>query len=163
MITQQELKEYVNYNEETGIFTAIKNRVKIKSGDILGTKDKEGYLSFRLNGKTYKAHRLAWLYVYGYMPKFIDHINHITNDNRIINLRDVDKSINARNMSISQANTSGRTGVRYNVKNKKWHCRITIDGKDKWLGYYDTLEEASRIRLEAETKYGFHSNHGKIN
>ena len=87
MITQSKLKELVNYDQDTGIFTWKKrtsNRIKI--GDIIGNLHNCGYIEMGVNGKRYLAHRLAWLYVYGYMPKLIDHINTNKQDNRICNL-----------------------------------------------------------------------------
>ncbi|WP_422109091.1 HNH endonuclease [Xenorhabdus bovienii] len=55
--------------------------------------------------------RIAWLYVYGFMPKIIDHINRIRNGNRITNLRECDFSENARNRKIQTNNKSGINGV----------------------------------------------------
>ena len=72
-ITQETLKTFVNYNPETGIFTAIKKRPHIKIGNTLGDIE-NGYLRFCLNGTRKKAHRFAFLYMTGKIPVEIDHI-----------------------------------------------------------------------------------------
>jgi len=109
MITQQELKELLHYNPETGIFTRKTkvNRNKV-IGSIAGTTDFHGYVAIAIDGKKYKAHRLAWLYMYGKFPdNCIDHINNITTDNRIVNLRDATLSQNQCNKKINVNNSSG--------------------------------------------------------
>ena len=80
MITQSELKNILHYNQDTGVFTWIKNSI------VAGTVEKKGYIAIKINRKSYKAHRLAWLYIYGNFPKEqIDHLNGIKNDNCINN------------------------------------------------------------------------------
>jgi len=99
MLTQAELHQYLNYDPQTGIFTwKVKLSDKINIGQKTGCKNNRGYLLIKINKKLYRAHRLAWLYVYGYFPKFtIDHINRIKTDNRIENLRDVTIQENLKN------------------------------------------------------------------
>lgn len=59
------------------------------AGKPAGSKNKEGYICLRIKPKSYKAHRLIWQMLYGIWPDYIDHINRIEDDNRLINLRDV--------------------------------------------------------------------------
>jgi hypothetical protein len=162
MITQKELKELLMYNPNTGIFTwktITSNRVK--AGEIAGTMHRDGYSQIKINGKFYRAPRLAWLYVYGEWPDKIDHINHIRNDNRINNLRSVSNLDNSRNQKMRKNNTSGITGVsRYKEKNK-WEAYIWDSGKKIHLGHYTNKDEAIKIRKQAEILYGYHPNHGK--
>lgn len=106
------------------------------------------------------AHRLAWFMYYGEWPKDqIDHINGDATDNRIENLRDVSIKENGRNRSINANNKTGVMGV--SKRNGKFRASIRVDGKSKDLGLYDTLEDASAARKEAEIEYGFHENHGR--
>jgi hypothetical protein len=66
-----------------------------------GTTLHHGYRRVILHQKHYQAHRLAFYIAYGEWPKqVIDHINRIKDDNRLVNLRDVSISVNARNIAI---------------------------------------------------------------
>ena len=89
MITQKHLKEILDYNTETGIWTWRVNQARrIKIGQRAGTIISDGHRHIGISGKFYKAHRLAWLYMTGEFPKDeIDHINGVPDDNRWCNLR----------------------------------------------------------------------------
>lgn len=93
--------------------------------------------------KLYKEHRLIWMYHYGQFPNNnIDHINCIKDDNRIENLRDVTKSQNKQNSLIYKNNKCGVKGVWLHKQTKKWCASIFINGKNKHIGSYKSLEEA---------------------
>jgi len=156
------LKEYLKYDLETGIFTWLKSpHPRIKEGDLAGSEDKNGYIQIRLNKKQYYAHRLAWFYITKSLPKDqIDHINHIRDDNRFSNLREVSHLDNGKNQSKSKLNTSGHTGVTWDKINQKWVAKITVNKHRVHLGAFVDLEKAIKVRKEAEDKYKFHENHG---
>lgn len=85
--------------------------------------------------------------------KQTDHIKHGTMsfiDNRRGNLRPVTSSQNGMNTGILSNNKSGILGVCWNTKSGKWHSHITIDGKQKHLGYYDNIDFAIGARKQAE-------------
>lgn len=147
-MTQDELKELVSYDAETGVFKRLKQTSpRIKVGQSAGWKDAYGYLSICLHGKKWKAHRLAWLFVYGQFPKKeIDHINGIKDDNRICNLRDVDRLTNELNKGIQSNNTSGFKGVSLQKQSGKWEAYVCRAGKKKSLGVYETPELAAKAR-----------------
>lgn len=91
----------------------------------------------------------------------VDHINHVRDDNRLCNIRLVDNTINSRNASIGKNNTTGVCGVYVDKRRVKKYCaEIKVNKVKRFLGYFDTLDEAAAARREAELKYGFHSNHG---
>jgi len=163
MITQKELKELLHYNPESGIFTRkISTSSKAMKGYSAGTLNKvSGYIQISINYKIYKAHRLVWLYVYGVWPKDeMDHINHIRDDNRIVNLREVNNQENHKNMSVNVSNTSGITGVVWNKKREMWQSQIKINYKCIFLGCHLDKFEAICARKSADNKHGFHENHG---
>lgn len=161
MINQKELKELVNYDPETGIFTHIKARRKVKVGCIAGTPHSCGYWRICLLGKNYLAHRLAWLYMTGEFPKYqMDHINHDRNDNRFSNICEATNQTNHMNRPMQKNNKSGFVGVYFSNTYNKWVAELKLFGKKKYLGKYDCLEDAVTARKKGNIKYGFHENHG---
>lgn len=145
MITQSQLKELVNYNQETGIFTWKKrtsNRIKI--GDVVGNLHNLEYVEMSVGGVRCLAHRLVFLYEYGYIPTLIDHINRNKQDNRMQNLREASYSENALNSKIRSDNTSGFKCVYYDKRNNSWEVKI----ENMYIKKYKTLEEASKKALE---------------
>lgn len=84
---------------------------------------------------------------------YIDHINHIKHDNRKSNLRIVTSSENRINIGIRSNNKSGVTGVTFDVTRNKWRSYLNINGKQIYLGRFDTIEEAKKARLNGEQKY----------
>ena len=166
-MTREFLRDIIEYRRDTGEFFRIKDRYGNKCFiNICTSKDTSGYYQFRLfhnnTSKKYKAHRIAWLYEYGELPKMIDHINHNRTDNRICNLREIqDKKENNKNKTMFKNNTSGVTGVYWNNVNRKWVSKIRVNKKLINLGTYSTKQEAIDSRLKAEVLYDFHKNHGK--
>jgi len=150
-ISAQLRKNFI-YDPETGVFTRIRASGGAKIGDT-PRPGSEGYVRIRLCSKTYAAHRLAWLWVYGELPAGeIDHINGIKSDNRISNLRDVSHDINTANLVAPQSNnTSGYLGVtRYK---KKWRAQISVNGKMRYVGLFATAEEAHQAYLAAKASH----------
>lgn len=145
MLTQEQLKELLHYDETTGLFTwrmALSARVRI--GAVAGWAEKAGYIRIKICGRSYFAHRLAWLYVNGELPPAeLDHINRVTDDNRIINLRPATRSENQKNSKIFSTNTSGYKGVCWNKEYRKWQVDAMLNGKKYRLGYFPTAEQAS--------------------
>lgn len=151
-LTREELKESLNYNPETGVFTwKVRRKNSVQIGDVAGTKHPNGYIVIMVHGKLYGAHRLAWLYVHGYLPEYdVDHINRIKDNNRIINLREVSRSCNMRNTGNHKDNTSGVKGVGWAKRENKWYAQIRVNQKGKSLGYYVDFQDAVCARLAGE-------------
>ena len=164
-MTQNQLKLIVHYNPLTGIFTWLKDTgFRKRVGATAGCLTSDGYILIGIHNSLYKAHRLAWLYVYGEMPiKHIDHINHTRSDNRIINIREATPHINQKNMTMFSNNKTGFTGVGYDKKRNRYRATIQHKGKHIFLGRFITKEDAIIARKEANIKYGFHKNHGELN
>lgn len=163
-MTQEYLKSIVDYDPETGfIVWAFHRGSRSEKGRTAGYKrPNNGYITISINKKTYLAHRLAWLYMYGEWPNGqVDHINHIRTDNRIKNLRVVDSTGNNKNSSLPSTNTSGHVGVYFDKKIGKWMAKIHKNNKQIWLGYFLSIDDAIIARKTAEKILGFHQNHGK--
>jgi hypothetical protein len=163
MLTQERLKEYLHYDRETGIFTWLKRSAKrIKIGDKANIFNKIlGYDRVKFLYVTYSAHRLAWFYVYGEFPEKgfeIDHIDNVSTNNRIANLRLVTHSQNMLNQRVSKKSTSGHKCI-YRT-NSGWIVRPKLNGKNPSLGTFKLLEDAVRVRNEwAKINHGEYIHH----
>ena len=148
------LMEKYSYDPMTGLFTHKKNVAAIKAGDIAGTNVK-GYIEIRVgNKKRIKAHRLAFLFMNGKLPEMhIDHKNRVRSDNRWSNLVEATNEENSHNRSISNKNTSGTTGVRF--QDNRWIAEITVSYKKIYLGCFVEYSDAVNARRNAEVLYGF--------
>jgi hypothetical protein len=177
IITQEIVREFLDYDPETGKLTwQERDRKWFKSDHDFNSwntrfAEKEaftsingrGYCNGAIFGKNYRAHRIIWLYMTGEFPEDqIDHINHDKTDNKWYNLREVSNQENCKNQSKSKNNTCGYTGIHWNKQNQKWIARINIGSYNRiCLGSFDLLCEAVSARKAAELKYGFHENHGE--
>ena len=157
-----ELKERLTLR--CGVFYWLHAAKGINANSIAGHKSNAGYITIRLNGKSYYAHRLVWLYCNGCFPDGdIDHVNGDRCDNNIENLRVVTKLENNRNATLCSRNKSGVIGVHWDNGTNKWRASISVNNKTKYIGIYSDIEKAKRARKLAEEKHGFHANHGKRN
>ncbi len=161
-LTQAKLKKLFNYNKETGLFTRkeILPGCIYKINTIAGSLI-HGYVRIRIKKKHYSAHRLAFLYIKGYYPEEVDHINQQKADNRWSNLREVSHGDNMKNKKQYKNNTSGVVGVSWAKHCNKWRAIITVEKKQISLGLFVEFHEAVNARKNAEVLYNFHENHGK--
>ncbi len=143
-ISVEELWELFNYDSSTGVFIRkISTNTRHKIGSVAGSIGDSGYVSIKINGVVYKAHRLAWLYEYAEWPSAqIDHINRIRHDNRICNLRDVTQRVNCSNSEFNK----GTLGVFYRPDSsiiKPWRAAISYENSSLHLGMFKTELEAN--------------------
>lgn len=166
-LTQERLKHLLHYNPDNGVFIwrnkPASRSNRIKAGDIAGCiKTDSGYVVINIDGKSYRAHRLAWFYVYGVWPKQkIDHINNIKSDNRILNLREASNSENGWNIGAPATNTSGVKGVCWDKQTRKWRAQCWVSGKHYVLGRFASIDEAAMVVARFREKHhGEFCNHG---
>ncbi len=115
---------------------------------------KAGYISIRLFGKQYYAHRLAYLYMLGTFPtEEIDHIDGNHSNNSWENLRDATRSENTRNCKIRSDNSSGIKVVGKHKQTGLWRARIKLEGKEIHLGLFSTVEEAEQAIIAKRKLY----------
>lgn len=164
-LTQKYLKEILYYDPDTGVFMWLAARSRINAGDIAGyvtIRSGKKYIDIGICGKTYRAHRLAWLYMHGaFPPNDIDHINGDGLNNSISNIKLSTAQENGMNKKLLSTNTSGMCGVSWGKGKNKWYSHIYYKGKQRYLGYYTTLLAATYARHVANIEYGFSVNHGK--
>ncbi len=152
MITQDRLREVSHYNQSTGIFTrlvATSNACKV--GDTMGSLSTDGYVEFHVDSKLYLAHRLAFLYVNGYMPEnIVDHKDGNKSNNVWTNIRHATQVCNQQNQKNRSTNTSGFVGVTYRKSDKKWAAQVGFKYKTIPLGLWPTRLDAALARLTWE-------------
>jgi hypothetical protein len=154
-LTKELLDRKLTYDPVTGMFKHIKPDKGFKNKEFAGCLEKKnGYRVINLYGRTYKAHRLAWLTTYGEWPSGqIDHINGDIDDNRIDNLRIATPSQNMWNSRKPKNNTSGIKGVSCISTEQRWTASIKVLRKSKTLGWFKTKEEAAAAYRAAALKY----------
>ena len=154
----------VSYERVLELFTYKDGQLFYKENNepikVYNTKGHR-YARMKIDQKEYKLHRIIFLYHYGYLPKIIDHINGDRYDNRIENLREANTYQNRQNSRIYSTSKSGVKNVYWDKKYQKWIVAFSINGKRKYFGCYDNLEEAKQIATSMRDKYFKQfANHG---
>ena len=160
-LTQTLLHKFYDYDPMTGILKHRLPQHGKQVGDAIGSQSNTGYLVMAIANKDYLVHRIIWMYVYGYMPEQVDHIDHDKQNNAISNLREVTNQVNSMNCSTSSNSKTKHTGVSFMASRNKYRATITVNKKQIHLGLFDDINDAIDARHKANIKYGFHSNHGK--
>lgn len=150
----QQTEIELSYDPDTG-------EIRAATGRRMDVPTNSGYRIVYAGNRILKAHRVAWYLVHGEWPKAIDHINGDPGDNRLDNLRIAGQAENMRNASLYSNNKSGVPGVRWRADKGRWVASIKVDGRHISLGSHLEFDAAVAARKNAETKYGFHPNHGR--
>jgi hypothetical protein len=151
----EQVQEILSYDPESGEFRWKDAAGKRRAGKAAGCPTDRGYWRIRIAGRSFLAHRLAWLLVYGEWPSDeVDHINRQRSDNRLSNLRVVTRSLNRQNEDgPHKQNLLGVRGVKKVSWGDKYEARILIDGKYTHLGTFTSIGEAKEAYENARRKY----------
>jgi hypothetical protein len=155
-ITVERVRALLEYNPETGEFKHRVARGNRHPGQPAGAINGEGRRTVVIDRVIYGGSRLAWFYMTGAWPQHqVDHIDTDRSNDRWVNLRDVPASLNAQNVRKPQnrKQKSKLLGARWCNSRKKWKAAIRINRKEKWLGYFETDQEASEAFIAAKRKY----------
>lgn len=165
VLTASRLKEVLHYDPKSGIFTRIPRTAQKKpnrvAGHITVSQSGKAYIRITVDGVRHYAHRLAFLYMQGFVPEQVDHDNGDGCDNRWRNLIASNPLKNARNQRQHSTNTSGVTGVSWLSTRKTWVASIYMDGRLVHLGQRKDFEAAVALRKAAENSRGYSPSHGK--
>lgn len=152
MLTYEIANDLLRYEPETGNLYWKKDVARnVKAGTIAGVSRKRDlYKVLMINKRQYQAHRIVWLLAHKQHPKeFIDHINGDKTNNKLSNLREANRSLNAQNQrKPNKRNTTGYLGVRH--KNNGYEVSITVDNKSIYLGRFKDPEMAHQKYLQAK-------------
>jgi HNH endonuclease/AP2 domain len=150
------VKSALAYDPESGVMkwkfrpNYRKNWNTRFAGKPAGTLEADDHIYIGLAGRRFVAHRLAWAIMTGEWPHGeIDHRNEIKSDNRWDNLRQATTPENRQNKRAPRTNTSGYKGVCYCRLTGRWVAQIQVESNHKYLGRYNTPEEAYAVYQEA--------------
>ena len=150
-LTQETLKEILRYDPDTGMFRwRVRKRTSLRAGQIAGCRAHSAHWCIGIDGRTYRAHQLAWLYMTGQWGRpLVDHRDGNPLNNRWRNLRLSSYSNSVANQARTQSNTSGFKGVTLDRRRGKWMAQIKKDGRRYWLGRFATAEAAHEAYVTA--------------
>lgn len=157
-LTAQRLRDLLDYDPDTGVFTYRVNHGLMKAGTPAGCPMKRGNHSIGIDRRRYATHRLAWLYMRGEWPHGeIDHVDGNPLNNAWANLREVNSAQNKQNQRRARVdNQSGFLGVHFHGPDKygraRWRARIQLAGRSIHVGLFATAEEAHAAYVEAKRR-----------
>lgn len=142
--TAELLRASFSYCADSGKFTRLTSTSRGAAGTEPGGIDKiHGYRRIYWQGKLWKAHWLAWLWMTGEWPENqIDHRNGVRDDNRWSNLRPASNSENCQNLGLSSCGVSSLRGAAPTATGR-WRAYIRpAGGKYTHIGVFDTAQDA---------------------
>lgn len=163
MITQKRLREALRYSPVVGVFEWRITGRRIRPGFLAGgVCRRSGYVKITVDGKTYPAHHLAWLYMTGQWPAHeLDHKDGDKSNNAFNNLRPASDFQQSQNRRIPKSNCSGVKGISVRPGKNPYYARFEHEGKVINVGRFPTLDEAKEaIEAARERVHGEFANHG---
>lgn len=163
--TQDLLRYLFRYDENTGeFFHRNPQSNRVRAGSVAGARQAVGYTIIGVLGVRHYAHRLAIIYAGGEIGgnHVIDHINQDKSDNRLENLRVVDRKINARNKRRTDHQQNETCGVYLSKRDNKWKAELGSlrAGTYVYIGSFSSYENARAARLAAQARHGYTEIHG---
>lgn len=154
----------LDYDPETGVFTwRISPTNRVKAGSVAGSNDRKGYSRIMVGGKKLAASHLAWNTLHPDDPVMpgeeIDHINHVRDDNRALNIRKTNARGNSRNRSLRTDSKYGLSGLGWRKKEGMWIVQVGPKG-EAYRGLFSDLLSAAAEVFRGRRELAFHENHG---
>lgn len=147
---QERLRQLFRYDDATGnLIWRKRNDAAVwwnskYAGNIAGSPNSQGRLQVGIKRRYYLVSRIVYAYFFGFPELPIDHINGDRKDNRIQNLRMATNSQNSHNRGATINSKTGVKGVY--PENGKYRAQMKINGKQKHIGYFETIEAAKAAR-----------------
>lgn len=117
--------------------------------------DSRGDKRHRIRVGNYDAysHKIIWAFCNGEWLDCIDHKDRDSTNDRVENLRAATQSQNMANTRVRITNKSGYKGISWDKRRRRWYAKITVSGKQIFLGYFDDINLAVLTRKEAAREY----------
>lgn len=148
-LSRERLKELLDYNPRTGIWRWKVDRGAARKGDVAGNENENGYLTVMLDYRRYRLHRLAFLFMRGFIPPEVDHKNRVKSDNRWRNLKASPRGANCQNKA-------PRGDVKFKgvcKHRKRYRAAITVNYKMYRTRTFSTAVEAAYAYDSLAIKY----------
>ena len=140
-LSVSEIKDIWRYKDGK-LFWKINPKNGVREGEEAGSKNSNGYWQVRYKQVGYSRHRIIYYMHTNNWPDVIDHINQDKTDDRFENLREASPILNSHNCDKAWGKTPYR-GVYYRKDRGKFQSTIRINGKQNFIGVFNTAEEAS--------------------
>lgn len=141
--SQERLKELFDLDLSTWRFTwKVSTNGRVHVGDLAGMLHPNGYRYLQVDGVRYMEHRLIFVWMTGTCPYMVDHRHGERANNQWDELRACTGTLNKANEKRRKDNVCGFKGVGFNKRDLKFQAKITIHGKTRSLGYFNTAEAA---------------------
>lgn len=124
----ESLLNFVDVDTSTGKVYWKVQRGPMSPGSEAGSKNEYSQIHFK--GSMYLRHRIVF---------------YVENGDTARNLQKATNQQNAMKKKCNSNSSTGLKGVSYHKANGKYKAQINIDGKRKFLGYYNTPEEAKSV------------------
>lgn len=149
--------------DKLGIQSGLKNKVNRNTralknnwtGYVRTNDDNRKNWVVCIDNKRFLASRIIYLLAHGVdpYPYEIDHIDRNSLNNTVSNLRRATRDTQSQNRKTPKNNSSGVKGVSWHKGCDKWQAFISIDGRQKFLGRYDSFIDAVVARNNAVLRY----------
>lgn len=151
MFSYEEMSEKLRYDAKTGVIYRKKKDGSEKIASFYSKAQRRNRVKFK--EKWMYAYRVGWLLSYGSWPENeIDHINGDSSDDRLENLRDVDRRTNQENLrKAKRTNAASVLGV--SKHRNRFRAMVKVKGKSVYLGSFPTAEEAHDAYVNAKRKH----------
>ena len=153
------LRSQLEYKPEVGAFVGKVDRKR------KGTVNGKGYLNIIINGTTFSAHKLAWMYMTGKYPEHdIDFVNNNRADIRWVNLREANRSQIAMNKSTQKNSTTGVKGLQ--IYDGKYKAVVRVGSVSRSCNTFALTEQGKQQAIQwlEDTRAELHgefANNGK--
>jgi len=143
-LTAARLRELLDYDPLTGIFTNRARRGRHAAGSVAGGLTDRGYIRIFVGGRSYRAHQLVWLHTHGRWPEDeLDHHDRDKANNRLVNLREATRAFNTQNRILPDG------GVAFDSERGQWRVRVRIGDRPTHLGRFGKHADAALVAHDA--------------
>ena len=149
--TADRVRQVLDYDPETGLFTWKVRKGRIRAGSLAGSL-RHGRHVIKIDDNQYQASRLAYLWMKGeWPPCVVDHRDMDKRNNSWSNLRLATHSQNQCNIRARSDNAVGLKGVTH--KGRTFQARISVDGKLRHIGTLGQAEDAHSAYVAAAKRH----------